>query len=300
MATIAWIGLGNMGNPMTANLVKAGHAVRGFDLNPAALEAAGNNGVTVVSSSTEALDGADVVFTMLPKGEHAKAVYEGPDGVFANAAPGLLMIDSSTIDVASCQELHELAKAAGFPFVDAPVSGGIAGAEKGSLTFMVGGEDADVAAARPFIEPMAGNIIATGGATTGQAAKICNNLMLFINMVSTSEGAVLADRLGLDHKIFYEIAKVSSGDSWPLRTWYPYPDVAPTSPANRDFAPTFTVDLANKDIQLAQAAARDTGTPLVLGDLVQEMLQKFSDSGDGGKDCSVVRKLVDGTFVANN
>ena len=163
---------------------------------------------------------------------------------------------------------------------------------------MVGGEEAAVEKARTYIEPMAGNIIATGAPTTGQAAKICNNLMLFINMVSTSEAAVLADRLGLDHSVFYSIAKVSSGDSWPLRTWYPYPGVVDTSPANDDFAPTFTADLALKDIKLAMAAGQDTGTDLTLGTMVTKMLQQISDAGSGGKDCSIVKKLVDGTFEA--
>ncbi|MEV0984183.1 3-hydroxyisobutyrate dehydrogenase [Brevibacterium sp. NPDC049920] len=296
MTTIAWIGLGNMGHPMTANLVGAGHTVRGFDLSAPALEAATADGVIAAGSSAEALAGAEIAFTMLPRGEHALAAYQGPDGIFANAAPGTLLIDCSTIDVASARTLHDEAAAAGFEFLDAPVSGGIAGAQKGTLAFMVGGEPDVVEKARPFIEPMAGNIIATGEATTGQAAKICNNLMLFINMVSTSEAAVLADRLGLDHRVFHSIASVSSGDSWPLRTWYPYPGVVDSSPANNDFAPTFTADLANKDITLALAAAEETDTPLVLGTIVQEMLQQVSDAGAGDRDCSIVKKIVDGTF----
>jgi 3-hydroxyisobutyrate dehydrogenase len=296
MATIAWIGLGLMGHPMTSNLVKAGHTVRGFDLSERALAAAVADGVVGVGSAAEALAGADVAFTMLPKGEHSRAAYLGDDGIFAHAAPGTLLIDSSTIDVASARLLHDEAAAAGFEFLDAPVSGGIAGAEKGTLTFMVGGAAETFAKVRSYIEPMAGNIIATGGPTTGQAAKICNNLMLFINMVSTSEAAVLADRLGLDHEVFYSIAKVSSGDSWPLRTWYPYPGVVDSSPANRDFAPTFTADLANKDIQLALAAGEETGTPLRLGEMVQEMLQQVADAGQGGRDCSIVRQLVDESF----
>src|SRR6478735_6593251 len=226
MAVIGWIGLGNMGGHMSVNLVKAGHDVRGFDLNPAALAAA------------EAVRGADAVFTMLPKGEHARAVYLGEDGVLKHADTRTLLIDSSTIDIASAQELHDAAAAAGFRFVDAPVSGGMSGAEAGTLTFMVGGEEGAVKDAAGFIGPMAANIIPTGGATTGQAAKICNNLMLFINLASTAEGAVLADRLGLDKQVFWDIASVSSGDSWALRTWYPVPGVVPTAASNNDFAPT--------------------------------------------------------------
>ncbi|GAB3556928.1 3-hydroxyisobutyrate dehydrogenase [Spelaeicoccus albus] len=299
MSTIGFVGLGHMGGPMTANLVQAGHTVKGFDLVPAAMEEAVRHGVVAVSSSAEAVAGADVVFTMLPKGQHALAVYQGDDGIFAHASTDTLLIDSSTIDVESCQTLHDEARVKGFRFIDAPVSGGISGAEAGTLTFMVGGADDHVAEAKPYIEPMAGNIIATGGDTTGQAAKICNNLMLFINLASTCEGAVLADRLGLDKQTFWDIARVSSGDSWALRTWYPVPGVVDTAASNRDFDPTFTTDLANKDIGLAIAAAQQTDTPLDLGEYVQGMFQKLSDAGMGGKDCSAIVKLVDGSMDGN-
>lgn len=297
MATIGFIGLGHMGGPMTANLVKAGHTVKVYDLVPAAIEAAVANGAIATANAADAVVGADVVFTMLPKGEHSLAAYCGDDGIFAHAATKTLLVDSSTIDVDSCQTLHDEAKARGFRFVDAPVSGGISGAKAGTLTFMVGGVDAHVAEAKPYIEPMAGNIIATGGATTGQAAKICNNLMLFINLASTCEGAVLADRLGLDRKTFWNIASVSSGDSWALRTWYPLPDIIDSAAANRDFEPTFTTDLANKDIGLAIAAAQATGTPLDLGEYVQGMFQKLVGAGMGNKDCSAIVKLVDGSMA---
>lgn len=296
MSTIGFVGLGHMGGPMTANLVKAGHTVKGFDLVPDAMEEAARNGVIAARSSADAVTGADVVFTMLPKGEHALAAYGGDDGIFAQASTETLLIDSSTIDVDSCQKLHDEARAKGFRFLDAPVSGGISGAEAGTLTFMVGGDDRHVAEAKPYIEPMAGNIIATGGDTTGQAAKICNNLMLFINLASTCEGAVLADRLGLDKQTFWDIASVSSGNSWALRTWYPIPGVVDTAAANRDFDPTFTTDLANKDIGLAIAAAQQTDTPLDLGEYVQGMFQKLADAGMGGKDCSAIVKLVDGSM----
>ena len=296
MATIAWIGLGNMGGPMTANLAKAGHTVRGFDLSQAALESARDGGVTPASGIGEAVDGAEVVFTMLPKGQHARAVYEGEDGVFATAAQGTLLIDSSTIDIESAQALHDGAKAKGFRFVDAPVSGGISGAAAGTLTFMVGGGEADVKAASEFIGPMSGNIIPTGGATTGQAAKICNNLMLFINMASTSEGAVLANRLGLDPQVFWDVASVSSGDSWALRTWYPIPGIVETAASNRDFAATFATELAVKDVGLAVAAADQTGLPLEIGRHVAQMLQTVADHGYAQKDCSAIVKLVDGSI----
>lgn len=298
MATIGWIGLGNMGGPMTANLVKAGHTVQGFDLSPTARSAAADGGVHAVGSIGEAVSGADVVFTMLPKGDHARAVYLGDEGVLASAAAGTLLVDSSTIDIESAQALHDAATAAGFRFVDAPVSGGISGAAAGTLTFMIGGEAGAVSDASAFIEPMAANIILTGAATTGQAAKICNNLMLFINLAGAAEGAVLADRLGLDKQVFWDIASVSSGDSWALRTWYPMAGVVPASAANRDFAPTFTAELANKDINLAIAAAKATNTPLEIGEHVQQLLQRVIDADEGGKDCSMIVQLVDGTLPA--
>jgi 3-hydroxyisobutyrate dehydrogenase len=296
MAVVGWIGLGNMGGPMSANMVKAGHDVRGFDLSPAALDAAQKAGVHTVGSIAEAVDGAEVVFTMLPKGEHARAVYLAEDGILAQASTSTLLVGSSTIDIESAQALHDAAAAAGFRFVDAPVSGGISGAEAGTLTFMIGGEAGAVRDASTFIEPMAGNIIPTGGATTGQAAKICNNLMLFIDLAGVSEGAVLADRLGLDPKVFWDIASVSSGNSWALRTWYPIKGIVPTAAANNDFAPTFTAELAKKDISLAVAAAEATGTPLEIGEHVQQLFQRVIDAGQAKKDCSIIVKLVDGSL----
>ncbi len=295
MSVVAWIGLGNMGGPMSANMVAAGNEVRGFDLNPDAVATAVKAGVTAAGSIGEAVVGADVVFTMLPKGEHARAVYFGADGVLANTATTTLLVDSSTIDIDTAQALHDAA-AAGFRFVDAPVSGGISGAKAGTLTFMIGGEPSAVADATAFIQPMAANIIPTGGATTGQAAKICNNLMLFINLAATAEGAVLAGRLGLDKHVFWNVASVSSGDSWALRTWYPVKDVVETAAANQDFAPTFTTALASKDIGLAIAAARATKTPLYIGERVAELFERLIDEGEGAKDCSMIVKLVDGTL----
>ncbi|MFC4223675.1 3-hydroxyisobutyrate dehydrogenase [Lysinibacter cavernae] len=295
MAVIGWIGLGHMGGPMSANLVKAGHTVRGFDLSAAALDAAEQNGIIATASIAEAVAGADAVFTMLPKGEHARSAYLGDAGILATADTTTLLVDSSTIDIDSATALHDAAAAGGFRFVDAPVSGGMSGAEQATLTFMIGGEPTVVAEASEYIRPMAGNIIPTGGPTTGQAAKICNNLMLFISLAACAEGSVLAERLGLDPQVFWDIASVSSGDSWALRTWYPVPGVVETAASNHDFAPTFTTDLANKDIGLAIAAAKSTGTPLEIGEHVQELFQRLIDQDQGGKDCSMIVKLVDGT-----
>lgn len=296
MAVVAWIGLGNMGGPMTANMVAAGHEVRGFDLNVDALAAAAAQGVTPVAGVAEAVSGADVVFTMLPKGDHVRSVYLGEGGILDTARPEALLVDSSTIDIESAQTVHSAAAERGFRFVDAPVSGGMSGAIGGALTFMIGGDPAAVEEAKGYIKPMAANIIPTGAATTGQAAKICNNLMLFINLASTAEGAVLADRLGLDKQVFWDIASVSTGDSWALRKWYPLPGVVPTAAANNGFAPTFTAELANKDINLAILAAQATNTPLEIGEHVQQLFQRLIDADQGGMDCSMIVSLVDGSL----
>ncbi|GAB3708643.1 3-hydroxyisobutyrate dehydrogenase [Mariniluteicoccus flavus] len=293
MATIAWIGLGNMGAPMSANLVKGGHDVRGFDLNPAAVERATQGGVTAAASIAEAVRGAEVVVTMLPKGEHALAAYTGDDGVFVHAEPNALMIDSSTIDVETAGNLHEMARDKGFRFVDAPVSGGISGASAGTLCFMIGGEDAVVAEAKKIIDPMAGKMIATGPATTGQAAKICNNMMLFIELMACSEGSVLANKLGLDPKVFHEIVTASSGNCWAANTWYPVPGVIDTAAANRNFDATFATALAHKDAGLALAGAKQVGVELPAAQLAYDQLQKLMDDGYADKDCSLIVRNID-------
>ena len=293
MSTIGWVGLGNMGRPMTANLVKAGHTVKGFDLVPEAVEAAAKNGVNPVNSIAEAVAGADIVFTMLPKGEHARTAYLEPDGVLANADQKTLLIDSSTIDFDSARVLHAEAAKAGFRLIDGPVSGGVTGAEAGTLTFMLGGADADVEEARPVIEAMAGNIFHAGGDAAGQAAKIVNNMMLSISLQGVVEGAVLADRFGLDPKVFHDIAKVSSGDSWPLRTWYPVPGVTTTAAANNEFKPGFATALMHKDVGLALAGAETQGVDLPAATLVHAQLQKLMDEDLGGLDTSALIKNID-------
>ena len=293
MSTIGWVGLGNMGRPMTANLVKAGHTVNGYDLVPEAVAAAAEHGVNPVNSIAEAVAGADIVFTMLPKGEHARTAYLEPDGVLANADAKTLLVDSSTIDFDSARVLHAEAAKAGFRLVDGPVSGGVTGAEAGTLTFMLGGADADVEEARPFIEAMAGNIFHAGGDAAGQAAKIVNNMMLSISLQGVVEGAVLAERFGLDPKVFYDIAKVSSGDSWPLRTWYPVPGVTTTSAANNDFKPGFATALMHKDVGLALAGAETQGVDPPAAALVHAQLQKLMDEDLGGLDTTALIKNID-------
>lgn len=293
MAVIGWIGLGNMGRPMTKNLVAAGHTVRGYDVVPEAVAAAAQSGVEAVGSIAEAVAGAEVVFTMLPKGEHARAVYLEPDGVLAHADTSTLLVDSSTIDFDSARALHAAASEAGFRFVDAPVSGGVSGADAGTLTFMVGGADADVETLRPILEPMAGNVFHAGGEAAGQAAKIVNNMQLAISLQGVVEGAVLAQRFGLDPQAFFEIAKVSSGDSWPLRNWYPVPGVVDTAAANNGFMPGFATTLMHKDVGLALAGAESQGLDLPAAKLAYDRLQQLIDSGLGGLDTSAVIGLID-------
>ena len=296
--TVAWIGLGNMGGPMAANLAAAGHQVTGFDLSDSATRIAAENGVRVARSVAETVREADIVFTMLPAGSHVKAVMSGPDGVMAHLRPGSLVVDSSTIDIDTAHELHELLTGRGFRFLDAPVSGGIFGAQAGTLTFMIGGSEVDLDDARAMIDVMAGRVFHAGGPGAGQSAKIANNMMMAINLAGLCEGAVLADRLGLDPKTFFEIAGVSSGDSWALRTWYPIPGVVETAGVNRDFTGGFLTDLALKDIRLAVAAGVTTGTDLPFATLVARKLEELSNLGYGGRDCTSLVRLVDGTLGA--
>ena len=292
MTTITWIGLGHMGNPMSANLAGAGYDVRGHDVSADAMAAARDRGVQTFDTLEEALQGADVVFTMLPKGEHARAVYLGDSGVIALAPKDALLIDSSTIDVETAEELHRAAEDAGFRFVDAPVSGGISGAAAATLTFMVGGKPDVVEQARTFIEPMARKIVATGHAGTGQAAKIVNNMMLFICLEACAEGSVLADRLGLDPQVFWDIASVSSGNSWALQTWYPVPGIVDSAAANKNFEATFSAALAAKDAGLALMAGEQTGVRLPAAELVAAKLQQLVDEGLGDRDCSLITKYA--------
>ncbi len=279
MAIIGWVGLGNMGRPMAANLVKAGHTVQGFDVVEAAVTAAAEDGVTPAKSIEEAVKDAEIVFTMLPKGEHARSVYLTEGGVLEVAAKDTILVDSSTIDFDTARDLHSAAREAGYVFLDAPVSGGVTGAAAGTLTFMVGAENADFEATKKYIEPMAGNIFHAGGDAAGQAAKIVNNMMLAISSQGVVEGAVLADRFGLSPETFLNIAKVSSGDSWPLRTWYPIPGVVDTAAANNGFKPGFAVSLMRKDLGLALAGGETQGVPLDAAQLVADKLDKLIDEG---------------------
>lgn len=290
---VAWIGLGNMGTPMAANLARAGHDVVGFDPSESARARATGLGVTLADSVAEAVAGVDAVFTMLPAGRFVRSVLLDPGGALEHLPAGAIVVDSSTIDIATARDLHHAVTGRGFRFLDAPVSGGVFGAEAGKLTFMVGGSAADLAIVADVIDVMAGRVFHAGGPGSGQSAKLANNMMLAINTAGLAEGAILAQRLGLDAKTFYEIATVSSGDSWPLRNWYPVPGVVETAAVNRDFEGGFAVALMHKDLGLALEAGRETATTLPLAQRVQDMLATLIDLGWGSKDTASLVKLVD-------
>lgn len=297
MATIAWIGLGNMGARMSGRLVRAGHVVRGFDVSEAALDRAAASGFERALSVADAVAGADAVFTMLPAGAHVRAVYEGPSGVWANAPREALLADSSTVDLETSMWCHAGSRERGFAFVDAPVSGGISGAEAGTLTFMLGGEGAAKARVQELVTPMADRVFDTGGATQGIATKLANNLMLFISQQACAEGSQLAAALGLDPQLFWDVVSVSSGQSWPQTTWYPVPGVIATAAANHNFDATFSADLARKDLGLAVQAGADRGVNLPAAQVALAQLDRLVDEGLGHKDCTLVVKYSapDGT-----
>lgn len=290
MSTYAWIGLGNMGGPMTANLVAAGHTVRGYDLDEQACAAAAGGGVQITGSIAEAMDQADAVFTMLPKGAHVRAVYEGDAGIWANASKDMLLLDSSTVDIETSRYIHAGSAQRGLHFVDAPVSGGISGAAAGTLAFMLGGAPELMEQATGFIAPMSGKTIVAGGPSMGIAAKICNNMMLFIDLMASAEGSQLAEALGLDPEVFWQIASASSGRSWAQQTWYPVPGIIDTAAANNNFEATFRTDLARKDIGLALDAGASTGVQLPAASLAREHFDELIEQGLGDKDCSLIVK----------
>jgi len=286
MATIAFVGLGNMGLPMALNLAKAGHEIRGFEIVPAAIEAAEKAGIEVVQAGPEALKGVDIVITMLPNGKLVLGVYED---MLKLAAPGTLFIDSSTIDVASARAAHEAAATNGMQSLDAPVSGGIGGATAGTLTFMVGGEAEAFARAKPVIELMGKKIVYCGAAGAGQAAKICNNMILGISMIAVGEAFVLAEKLGLDKQALYDVASTASGQCWSLTTYCPVPGPVP---ANNGYKPGFAAALMLKDLLLSQDAAKATGVATALGAHAAQLYQAFVDSGAGGSDFSGIINAI--------
>lgn len=292
---IAFIGLGHMGGPMAANLVTAGHEVSGFDLVPAALDAARDAGISVSTTAAEAVADAEVIVTMLPAGRHVLAAYSGDKdspGLLAAARPGALFIDSSTIAVDEAQSAAALAVAAGHRALDAPVSGGVVGAEKGTLAFMVGGADDDFAAALPLLEAMGRRIVHCGGSGLGQAAKVCNNMILGISQIAVAEAFVLGERLGLTHEALFDVASNASGQCWALTTNCPVPGPVPTSPANNDYRPGFAGTLMAKDLGLAEQAIELTGIDAKLGRMAREIYRAYAGGPDGASDFSGIINTI--------
>ncbi|GAA1473802.1 MULTISPECIES: 3-hydroxyisobutyrate dehydrogenase [Corynebacterium] len=285
MTTIAFIGLGNMGGPMAVNLAEAGHEVRGFDVVEEARERAAEQGVTIIETAEEAAQGAEVVFTSLPNGGLVKQVIES---VLAANEDAKTYVDVSTIAVAEARELSETVGKAGSAFLDAPVSGGIAGAAAGTLAFMVGGTAEDFAKVKPLLDIMGKSVTHCGDIGNGQAVKACNNMILAVQQIVLAEALVLGERLGLDHQAFYDVVSNATGNSWSLSVNAPVPDIVPSSPANNDFKPGFAAALMLKDLKLAMAAAEDTKTDTVLGRIAEEQYSSFVDEGHGGLDFSAI------------
>ncbi len=285
---IAFIGLGNMGGGMAANLVKAGHAVRAFDLSEEALAHARDNGCETFTEASEAVQGVEAVVTMLPNGAIVKAVYEG--SVFGKAPAGAVLLDCSTIDVATAKAVIATAEASGYAMVDAPVSGGIAAANGGTLTFMVGGSDDAFARAEQVLEPMGKAVIHAGAAGAGQTAKICNNMLLAITMIGTAEAMKMAQKLGLDPQKFYEISSQSSGYNWSLNAYTPLPGVGVASPADNDYQGGFATALMLKDLRLAMEAALEANAAVPLGSRAAALYEDFAGAGNGGLDFSAIIK----------
>ncbi|HUE79007.1 MAG TPA: 3-hydroxyisobutyrate dehydrogenase [Sphingomicrobium sp.] len=296
MAKIAFIGLGHMGGGMAPNLAKAGHEVRAFDLAEDALKRAVDKGCAAAASAADACKDADAVVTMLPAGKHVAQVYRS--SVFAAVPKTTILIDCSTIDIATARTVEEEAAAQGLTMVDAPVSGGIAAAEAGTLTFMVGGSDDGFAKAQPILEKMGKAVIHAGPAGSGQAAKICNNMLLGATMIATCETFVLADKLGLDLQTFFDIASKASGQSWSMTSYCPVPGVGPETPADRGYEGGFAAALMLKDLQLAMAAAEEAGAYTPMGGEAEELYRRFADLGGGGKDFSGIIKMIDDSWTS--
>ncbi|MFH9424955.1 3-hydroxyisobutyrate dehydrogenase [Streptomyces sp. NPDC017529] len=290
-ATVGFVGLGNMGGPMAANLVKAGHRVTGFDLVPEALATAAEAGVEPAGSATAAVTDADVVITMLPAGRHVLALYED-QGLLAAARPGTLFADCSTIDVADARAAHEAAVRAGHQALDAPVSGGVVGARAGTLTFMAGGGAAEFARAEPLLSAMGKKAVHCGAAGAGQAAKICNNMILGISMIGVSEAFVLGESLGLTHQALYDVASTASGQCWALSVNCPVPGPVPGSPANHDYRPGFAAPLMAKDLGLAANAVRSGGVQAELGLRAAELFAAFAEGEGASEDFSGIVRTI--------
>jgi 3-hydroxyisobutyrate dehydrogenase len=294
MSRIGFIGLGNMGLPMASNLVKAGHEVHGFDLFPQSVEKHKAAGGHVAKDIAAMAAESEIVMTMLPAGKDVREVYLGTNGIVAKAKPGTLLIDCSTIDVESARAVAAAAEAQGLPMIDAPVSGGVGGAQAGTLTFMVGGPERAFKKAEPALAAMGKTIVHAGAAGAGQAAKICNNMILGISMIGVSEAFVLAEKLGLDAQKLFDISSKASGQCWSLTTYCPVPGPVPTSPANRDYEAGFTAAMMLKDLRLAQDAARSGGASTPLGAEAASIYGLYVGQGEGARDFSGIIRFLRG------
>ncbi len=294
MATIGFIGLGNMGGPMAINLAKAGHTVQAFDLSEAAIKRVAEAGATAAASAAEAVKGAEFVVSMLPAGKHVRGLFLGDDGLLGQMEQGALLIDSSTIDADSARAVAEAAQAAGCAMIDAPVSGGVAGAEGGTLTFMVGGNSADVDRARPLLEVMGAKIFHAGDAGAGQVAKMCNNMLLAISMIGTSEALNLGVSEGLDPSVLSDIMQSASGGNWVLNVYNPYPGVMEKAPASRGYTGGFGTALMLKDLGLAADAAVKCGSSTPLGGLARQLYAMHAAGGSADKDFSSILQMLQG------
>ena len=294
MAKIGFIGVGNMGGPMARNLLAAGHELKVFDLDEEKIAFIVRAGGQAAASVGDAVGGVEIAITMLPAGRHVRAVYMDGDGVLANVDAATLLIDCSTIDVESARAAHAAAAAAGFAMLDAPVSGGVAGAEAGTLTFMCGGAEASFREAKPILDIMGGNVFLAGPAGNGQVAKICNNMILGATMIATGEAFIMAERLGLEHQKLFDIVATASGQSWAMTSYCPVPGPVPASPANRDYQPGFTVAMMAKDLRLAQEAAQSVQAATPMGAAAAAVYSLFENAGNGALDFSGIIKMLRG------
>ncbi len=295
MASVGFIGLGNMGLPMARNLLKAGHGVRAFDLDARALSAAVEAGATAAAGPADAATGVEAVVSALPAARHVRAALAGEGGAFATAAPGALFIDCSTIDVESARALAAEAEAAGCAMVDAPMSGGVGGAAAGTLTFMVGGPEAAFARAEPLLRAMGRNVFHAGGPGAGAAAKICNNMMLAIQMIAVSEGFALAEKLGLEAQKLWDISSTATARCWALNDYCPAPGPAPAAPSNRDYAPGFAAALMLKDLRIAMEAAQTAGALTPMGAQATQLYAMMAEAGMAERDFSAMFRFLGGT-----
>jgi 3-hydroxyisobutyrate dehydrogenase len=292
MATVGFIGLGNMGAPMAANLLKAQHKITGYDVVSGPLGTLELQGGKAAANAAEAAASSDFVITMLPAGPQVRQVYLGPDGIIAKAKKGALLIDCSTIDVETARAVADEAKKAGFEMLDAPVSGGVMGAQAGTLTFMVGGADAAFKRGRPILEAMGRTIVHAGPAGNGQTAKICNNMILAVSMIGVCEGFAMAEKLGLPAQTLFDITSKSTSQCWAMTSYCPMPGPVPAAPSNRNYAPGFTAAMMLKDLRLSQQAAATAAATTPLAAAAANLYQLFVDGGMGGLDFSAIMQLV--------